>query len=178
MSKEPSDSLGGLQMQVKVDYTLPHRRDETLHPEGYGTYESTFDIQTEAAVEMSDKTLFEAVVKSKLLKEAGDALESGIVSAMETFSLNEVTPKRFIKAAPGNLLKSIAGSVLRKKTYERLVVQTILDEREEYYEALSEGREIKARWIAIRMWLLVICNLILTPCFSAAAKLFSRHPSL
>ncbi len=179
MSNERPDSLPGLQMQISVtDYTFKDRRDQPLQPDGYGAYESTFEIQTEAAVEVSDKELFEAVVKSKILKATGDALEANINKAMKEFGLDRGPRKGLVKSAPGSRLNAWTSNVLPKKTYERLVVQTILDEREEYFEALSKDQELKARWIAIRLWLIVISNIVLTPLFSAVAKLFPRPPSL
>ncbi len=79
---------------------------------------------------------------------------------------------------PGFRLARFLSFVLTKKTYERLVVQLILDEREEHAEALAHSMKWKARFISCRLWVLVFASLIAAACASTVSKLFPRSPSL
>ncbi|WLR90893.1 hypothetical protein [Shinella zoogloeoides] len=56
---------------------------------------------------------------------------------------------------PGHALTMALRFVLPKKIFERVVEQMILDAREEYNEALAEGSLNQARWIAVRLYLMV-----------------------
>jgi len=55
-----------------------------------------------------------------------------------------------IRRAPGAALISVALWLIPKKDVERILGQAIADMREEYFEALAEGRRWKARWIRVR----------------------------
>jgi hypothetical protein len=55
-----------------------------------------------------------------------------------------------IHRAPGWKLLSVASFAFSKKTYSNLLVPIILDLQEEYFDALSQNRIWKARWIRIR----------------------------
>ncbi len=71
-----------------------------------------------------------------------------------------VERSKLIRHAPGHYLLSFANFLYSKKTYERVFVEQISDMREEYYEALSEGKDWKARWIIVRGWYSFITSMI------------------
>ena len=50
----------------------------------------------------------------------------------------------------GNLLLSMAEFLYSSKTYQRVFLPIISDMREEYFEALSQNRIWKARWVRVR----------------------------
>lgn len=85
---------------------------------------------------------------------------------------------RVLTKPPGYRLGRILSFVLTKKTYENLVVQVILDERDEHAEALAEGQKWKARFITCRLWVLVLVSLMAAACASTISKLFPRAPTL
>jgi hypothetical protein len=58
-----------------------------------------------------------------------------------------------IISAPGSLVLKVAELLCSRKDYERVFLQTVLDMREEYNEALFQGRKRKAQWVLIRSYL-------------------------
>ncbi len=62
-----------------------------------------------------------------------------------------------LSSAPGGRLFQIFGFAASKKSFEAIYVPIIYDMREEYFEALSENRIWKARWVRIRgTWSFVV----------------------
>jgi hypothetical protein len=61
-----------------------------------------------------------------------------------------------ISAAPGSLVLKIAEFLCTEKIYERVFLQSIVSMREEYFEALAEGRDEKAQWVKVRGYLWLI----------------------
>jgi hypothetical protein len=57
---------------------------------------------------------------------------------------------------PGSTLANIARVLLTAKAFERYVQPVIADAQYEHAEAMNAGHSLHARWIAIRMWLLVV----------------------
>jgi hypothetical protein len=51
---------------------------------------------------------------------------------------------------PGSRLICLAEFLLTQKSYHEIVVPIISDMREEYFEALSQNRIWKARWVRVR----------------------------
>jgi hypothetical protein len=62
----------------------------------------------------------------------------------------EQTVRGSLSAAPGHRLLVVAEFVLTRRSFDRLVLPTIQDMREEYFEALSQNRIWKARWVRVR----------------------------
>ena len=59
---------------------------------------------------------------------------------------------------PGYNLAEIARFLLTRKAYQLYVGPVIADMQREYIDAIAAGRERQARWIAIRVYLLIIPN--------------------
>lgn len=51
---------------------------------------------------------------------------------------------------PGSLIVLIAESICSNKSFKGIVMPAISDMREEYFEALSQNRIWKARWVRVR----------------------------
>ncbi len=61
-------------------------------------------------------------------------------------SRNLPLPNLSIRRPPGAWLLRLADSICRQST-SRLVLEMVADMRLEYFEALKDGRKVKARWI-------------------------------
>jgi hypothetical protein len=58
--------------------------------------------------------------------------------------------RRTITRPPGARLVAFAECVFSKRTYETVLKPYLAETQEEYFEALSEGRVRKARWVRVR----------------------------
>jgi len=75
------------------------------------------------------------------------------VNVTETLTTRKKAAR--IYKPPGYAMTGALRFLLPKKVFERVVEQMILDAREEHAEALAEGRPKHARWIAMRLYLMV-----------------------
>jgi hypothetical protein len=57
---------------------------------------------------------------------------------------------RVIGQAPGSTLLNVADFLVSRRSMDEVFLPTIQDMREEYFEALSQGRHRKAAWIRVR----------------------------
>lgn len=55
-----------------------------------------------------------------------------------------------LQRPPGTYVRSVLAFLLPKSAFDSIFSQQILDMREEYFEALDDGRSNKARWIVVR----------------------------
>jgi hypothetical protein len=55
-----------------------------------------------------------------------------------------------LRRAPGARLDAFASFFFSKRTYATVLKPHLADMQEEYFEALSEGRWHKARWVRVR----------------------------
>ena len=62
----------------------------------------------------------------------------------------DTAPKRHLTRPPGSLFETVVRFVYSPKTREAVFDQIIFDMREEYNEALFDGKRWKARWIRVR----------------------------
>ena len=71
---------------------------------------------------------------------------------MQTDCANNYTyyPVKLYARAPGARLLSAAEFMFPKNTYERVFLPIIQDMRKDYFDALSTGRKLKARWVRFR----------------------------
>ncbi|WP_276122622.1 hypothetical protein [Pararhizobium qamdonense] len=83
-----------------------------------------------------------------------------VALAIEAANLGVSKKKRKIHRPPGYTLSGIMRFVLPKKMYERVIGQMIIDAREEYTEALANGEKRHAKWIAVRLNLMVAVALL------------------
>ena len=72
-----------------------------------------------------------------------------------------IEPRNNIDQPPGSLVLKVTEFLCSKKVYERVFQQNIISMREEYFDALAEGREEKAKWIKIRGYLWMIWTVAL-----------------
>ncbi len=73
---------------------------------------------------------------------------------VEALSLR-LAPQKII-LLPGYRLATAAKFLLTRAAFKRYVAPVIADMQEEYIQDIVSGREGHARWIAVRVWLLVI----------------------
>ena len=102
--------------------------------------------------------------KSHLMKELVENLtqRSGRIPRNEK-------PAKVISQPPGSFVLMVSEFLCSKKVYERVFFQSIVNMREEYFDALSEGRKEKAYWVTIRGYI----SLILTVIRHIAVSVFS-----
>ncbi len=65
-------------------------------------------------------------------------------------------PAKVISTPTGSFVLRISELICSKKIYERVFHQNIISMREEYFEALAQGKKRKALWIMVRghLWLI------------------------
>ncbi|TWB55417.1 hypothetical protein FBZ98_103814 [Rhizobium sp. ERR 922] len=93
------------------------------------------------------------------------------ISAYLLKLLRQLTRASVIADAPCGKLLAFFRFLLPRKTFENLVVQIVADGREEYFEALSEGRRRHAQYINIRTHAIVLFSLALSAVTSLVAKI-------
>lgn len=83
---------------------------------------------------------------------AGISVLFGIAVAIVVFEADErlLDTRRRVRVAWGSRLWRLADFLYARKTRERVFDQIILDWREEWCEAMSEGRRARAAWINLR----------------------------
>lgn len=68
----------------------------------------------------------------------------------QIFARNLLRKSNVVPRAPGGLLLSVVEFLFTKRSVEQVFVPTIVDMRDEYFEALSQNRIWKARWVRLR----------------------------
>jgi hypothetical protein len=84
-----------------------------------------------------------------------DTVGQRIVESFRDFLtyLTTATKKRLTKKAPGTNLLRFVDFFFAASTMEKTFKPLVADWRTEYFDALQQGRKIKARWISVRyMW--------------------------
>jgi hypothetical protein len=66
------------------------------------------------------------------------------------FAERMAQPSVLISGSPGSKILMFSEFIYRKKFYEEVCLAIVSDMREEYFEALSQNRHWKARWVRIR----------------------------
>ncbi|MBO6726509.1 MAG: hypothetical protein JJ911_12685 [Rhizobiaceae bacterium] len=95
-----------------------------------------------------------------MVSSIGPALAAMTVVFIITFISRFTARKdRAVLSAPGSHLASALTFLMTKKDYERVFAQSLRDMREEYFEALQEGRLWLARWRHIQFYLSAIAML-------------------
>ena len=59
-------------------------------------------------------------------------------------------PRERLQRPPGSYVRSALAFLLPNNAFDKIFSQQILDMREEYFEALDDGRGSKAKWIVVR----------------------------
>ena len=119
----------------------------------------TIDGGTKNRLDMGQlKSIAELLIPTKITSPiVGHRQAKRGLSAAE---VTVVTPR--IARPPGVYLLMFAEFVYSRKKYERVLLPTVTDMREEYYEALAAGRIEKSRWVRIRglgsFWLAIAAD--------------------
>ena len=61
-----------------------------------------------------------------------------------------IRAKQRVTMPPGWLIGAVANFLCSQKTYDLIAKPAIADMQHEYFEALAEGRKIKAVWVRVR----------------------------
>jgi hypothetical protein len=77
---------------------------------------------------------------------------------LQSFRNHPGRPK--LVGAPGQRLNKLASFLYSKGKYDKVFAPTIGDMRQEYFEALSEGKTRKARWVWARGILSVLAAVV------------------
>lgn len=81
-------------------------------------------------------------------REVADAWQKLLESQEKLGGDRELSTR--ISRPPGHFLRMFGEFFYSKKTFAEILEPTIADLREEYNDALIEGREWKARWVRVR----------------------------
>jgi hypothetical protein len=97
--------------------------------------------------------------------------ETGKVTMRANLEVTSLPPRRVrIAKMPAMRLVSGLKWLLTSKAHSRIVAPLVAQEQHEYYEALVRGDKWLARWIAARMYLLILCNTL----WAVVAPLLAR----
>ncbi|RWQ16074.1 hypothetical protein [Mesorhizobium sp.] len=80
--------------------------------------------------------------------------------------------QRLIVAAPASAILAVIRFLVPKKAFDRIFVQAIEDFREEYYHEVANGREWRAEWLHVCLYLTLISTLFLWLGTSTAKRVF------
>jgi hypothetical protein len=73
------------------------------------------------------------------------------VNGVETYFLKRnYVRSRLVQNVPGMYLFKVAEFLMTAKSFSRVAAPSLSDMREEYFEALSQNRIWKARWVRVR----------------------------
>ncbi|MCF6112017.1 hypothetical protein [Mesorhizobium muleiense] len=89
-----------------------------------------------------------------------------------SFLLGTRHRKRLIVAAPASAILAVIRFLVPKRAFDRIFAQAIEDFREEYYHEVANGREWRARWLHVCLYLTLISTLFLWFGTSTAKKMF------
>lgn len=81
--------------------------------------------------------------------------------------------RRIIQRPPGTHLARCGRFLLTREAYRLYVQPVIADMQHEYCEAIAAGEELRARWIALRGWLLVVPGWLVGVAGRLVRKMFS-----
>jgi len=132
-----------------------------------------FDRKITEEIATMDDTQFKLFVTYFKLYEKQNML-SPIKQSIQFFL---TIKNQSIKKPPGTFLNRSAEFLFSKKAYCHIFQPMISDMREEYFEALEEGRTAKAKWINARSW----CTFIITACLhglTSALKVIGKIKKL
>jgi hypothetical protein len=73
-----------------------------------------------------------------------------LLNLVEGLFIRSNFSKKMKTRPPGYMLLKVVAFLASKKFYSTVALQTISDMREEYFEALSQNRIWKARWVRLR----------------------------
>ncbi len=74
-----------------------------------------------------------------------------VIVVLDSQILNSVlVSSKRLPSAPGSKLIGYSEFVFSKRSYEKVFLPIVSDMREEYFEALSQNRIWKARWVRVR----------------------------
>jgi|GEM_PF-5973430 len=78
-----------------------------------------------------------------------------IERAYEDYLFQFMSSESKIEKVPGHHLAEMLKFTFSKKWYESVLEQTIADEQQEYIEAIEQGKNYKAMWIKVRLWIII-----------------------
>jgi hypothetical protein len=108
------------------------------------------------------------------LRAVRDATKSGMFSRYRVvIKITQPRRQQRITLPPGMLLDHATRFLLTRDAHHRYVEPVIADMRVEYCDALAAGNIWHARWIAARVYLLVIPGYLYGCAVRAAKRLFS-----
>lgn len=86
----------------------------------------------------------------------------------------DMKPAKVISNAPGSWVLRMSEFLCTKNLYERVFLQSILNMREEYFDALAKGRKEKAQWVKVRGYIALILTVtrhVIVSVFSGPAEI-------
>ena len=168
----------------RLKYLMQSLREHSMHKECKSFY------QSELAFNDTLKSSEDNILNEKLWADKRYALSNFRLRRMITphrfwaskllyivNSIRNIYQLRRIKKPPGNFLNCAAEFLFSKKNYKHIFQPLISDMREEYYEALAEGRTLKAKWINASYWCTFFITIVLHG-FSSVLKVIEKIKKL
>ncbi|MFI4869432.1 MAG: hypothetical protein ACHQDD_08785 [Steroidobacterales bacterium] len=124
------------------------------------SWETRFDSgqQMEALAAARKEHLTLIVARRDLEVRLAQILEHQLLEATRAVKpisrMRQGTPPRIVRP-PGARLGDVLSFLLTRRAYEKIVAPVVADAQYEYMEAVAAGHELHARWIAVRLYIII-----------------------